>query len=225
MKFIIPLIILILFIPFSASWDLALSHYFFENGSFSTHEFWPYIYDYGVIPAQITTAAAFCCLIASYFVKKIAPYRRIFLLLVLTLVIGSGLIAHALFKDHWGRPRPKQITEFGGIYPFFPFYKPNFLGSHVVTHPENADRLRSFPCGHCTMGFYFFALALALRRLERKKLSIAVFVFALILGGILSIMRIAMGGHFLSDTLASLIIMWLTAVTLDALLFKKRELL
>ena len=72
------------------------------------------------------------------------------------MVVGAGFIVHTALKDHWGRPRPKQIIAFGGEQTFRPFYSPNFFHQ-----PEPS---KSFPCGHCTMGFYFFAVAFALRR-------------------------------------------------------------
>ena len=43
------------------------------------------------------------------------------------MAIGVGLFTHILLKDHWGRPRPKQVTQFGGTQEFHPFYKPNFF--------------------------------------------------------------------------------------------------
>lgn len=220
MKFIIPILFLSLFAPFSAEWDLALAHYFYEN-SFASNELWTFLFLYGPIPANITAAGGLILLIGSLFYKPIVPYRKILLLLTMTLAIGSGLIAHAMLKDNWGRPRPRQVIEFGGKYTFHPFYKPNFSGGRAFVHDN--DILRSFPCGHCTMGFYFFALALAFRRLGRNKLSLCTYFFAFSLGILLSISRMAVGGHYLSDTLVSLVIMWLTASSLDAILFKKGE--
>jgi len=195
--------------------DLTISRYFF-NDSFSTYWLWSFLYEFGPIPGDIMVVSALLLLLASFFVKRLVPYRRIYVLLILTLLIGSGLIAHAGLKEHWGRPRPKQITEFGGDYPFFPVYKPNFAGSGT---PDII--LRSFPCGHCTMGFYFIALGLAFKRLGRRELSLITYGFAFTLGTLLSLARIAQGGHFFTDTLASLIIMWGTAVILDRMLFKK----
>ena len=129
------------------------------------------------------------------------------LALVLTIILGAGFITHTLLKDHWGRPRPKQVTEFGGSQPFRPFYSPNFFHQ---PHPS-----KSFPCGHCTMGFYFFALALVLKRLGYRKGYYFTFAFALVFGITLGISRMAQGGHFLSDVLAAGLIMWITAYLCD----------
>ncbi|HBH49073.1 MAG TPA: PAP2 family protein, partial [Bacteroidales bacterium] len=40
--------------------------------------------------------------------------RRWALMMILTIVLGPGLLVNATFKDNWGRPRPNEIVEFGG---------------------------------------------------------------------------------------------------------------
>jgi hypothetical protein len=43
---------------------------------------------------------------------------------LICVILGPGLIINLVLKDHWGRPRPRQIVEFGGRYeyvqPFVP---------------------------------------------------------------------------------------------------------
>ena len=67
---------------------------------------------------------------------------------VLTVILGPGLLVNAVFKDHWDRARPVQTIDFGGPYPYTPPLK---IGQ--------AEEGKSFPCGHCSAGF---ALARAL---------------------------------------------------------------
>ena len=43
----------------------------------------------------------------------IIPGRAIVLMLV-TLALAPGVVANLVFKEHWGRPRPLDVTEFGG---------------------------------------------------------------------------------------------------------------
>ena len=59
------------------------------------------------------------------------------------------------------------------------------------------------------MGFYFFAVAIVCHRLGWKKMAYASFGFAIALGTVLGITRMAQGGHFFSDILVSALIMWL----------------
>lgn len=211
----LPIVLMIAITPFTPALDLTASRFFYlqtpEGGHFSTNGFFNFMYDYGVIPAQLTTGFAVLAFLLSYLTPSWKPWRAPSLVLILTLAIGAGFITHALLKDHWGRPRPKQVIEFGGTQPFRPYYKPNFFHQ-----PEPS---KSFVCGHCSMGFYFFALALVGKRKGSRALQIAGFTLAAILGIALSLTRIAQGGHFLSDTLMTALIMWLTALTCDWLIF------
>jgi len=211
-RWVLPLLLLILLAPFSAALDLRVSSAFFHDGHFYSNSLVHFIYNYGPIPADIVFGLAVIGLIFSF--GKWKKWRTPSLLLVLTLALGAGFVAHVIFKDHWGRPRPKQIVEFGGKQEFRPFYSPNFFAQ-----PEPS---KSFPCGHCTMGFYFFAVALVGKRIGSRPLYIVGWAAAIALGTILSLTRIAQGGHFLSDTIFSAIIMWYTALCCDWMLFDER---
>ena len=69
------------------------------------------------------------------------------------------------------------------------------------------------------MGFYFFSLALVFKRWGRRGLFYAAMAFSFALGIALGITRMAQGGHFLSDVLATALIMWLTAYACDWLAY------
>jgi len=71
------------------------------------------------------------------------------------------------------------------------------------------------------MGFAFFAFYFLGKRLNKKWMSVLGVVLALALGVGLGITRIAQGGHFFSDVLATALIMWLTAFAFDKLLFEE----
>lgn len=198
-----PLLAFILITPFTPYLDLTIALAFYQNNQFVEEGFYPFIYKYGIIPAQFVFIIAIAIYLGSFFSAKLKDWRHFALVMILTLAVGAGLITHVLLKDHWGRPRPKQVIEFGGTQPFRPYYQPNFF--------HQPQPSKSFPCGHCTMGFYFFAVALIGWRLENKSLFYGGLVTALFLGLLLSIARMSQGGHFLSDTLAGALVMWLTA--------------
>jgi len=66
---------------------------------------------------------------------------------LICVILGPGLIINLVLKDHWGRPRPHQMVEFGGRYEYVqPF----------VPAPFNTPR-KSFPCGHCSVGHLYAA--------------------------------------------------------------------
>jgi lipid A 4'-phosphatase len=193
---LLPVTLFALITPFTPSWDMAIARYFYQKGQFMTTPFYDFVFQYASYPAF---AVAFSALMP-LFVPCLKKWRAASGVLLLSMALGAGLITHTLLKDRWGRPRPRQLMEFGGHQPFRPYYLPNFFHQ-----PEPS---KSFPCGHCTMGFYFFALGLVCQRRGLRYLSYAI---AVALGLLLGFTRMAQGGHFLSDVLASALIMWLVA--------------
>lgn len=207
-----PLFFFILMAPFTPFLDLAISNYFYhpETHRFSHNVFFVFLYEYGPLPAILTASVASLIFLFSYCCLSLKKLREASLILCLTMVLGSGVVVHSLLKENWGRPRPKQIVQFGGTEAFLPFYKPNFHQLGVIG--------KSFSCGHCSTGFYFFALAILGIRLKKRSLFYWGMSLSLFLGVALSLTRIAQGGHFFSDTLVSGLIMWYTALVLNWLI-------
>lgn len=118
--------------------------------------------------------------------------RRVALYVLLSLAIGPGLVVNVTLKDNWGRPRPSTIHEFGGpntyVRPFIP--------------SKQCDENCSFASGHGALGFWPVALALLAPKRWRRPALAAALGFGALVGGV----RIAQGGHFLSDVMASAII-------------------
>jgi len=114
----------------------------------------------------------------------------------LALLLGPGLLANVVLKDHWGRARPSHVTEFGGPSRFTP---PLLLA-------DQCDHNCSFVAGDAAAGFFLLSFALLARR--RRALAIA---GALAAGSALGVVRIIQGGHFLSDVVfAALLVGGLT---------------
>jgi membrane-associated PAP2 superfamily phosphatase len=219
----IPILLFILFALVSSEIDLFVAQATYYNdwifrdnepyGFFST-PFFDFIYLWGVLPAQLTFLAATLSLILSRWVERLKRYRTICLVLSLTLAIGSGFITHTVFKEMWGRPRPRQIVNFGGNQSFRPFYEPQ-LG-------QSPEPSKSFPSGHSTCGFYFFCIYFLGRRLNKPALAKTGLVISILLGSALSLARIVQGGHFISDIVTAALIMWLTAYFVDYLVYEAR---
>ncbi len=112
------------------------------------------------------------------------------LFILLCVAIGPGLIVNGILKDHWGRPRPRQIVELGGRLEYVPPLLP------ASTHGK------SFPCGHCSVG-YLYAVGWWLWRRHRLRWAAGSLAVGLVLGTLLGIGRMAAGGHFLSDVVWS----------------------
>jgi lipid A 4'-phosphatase len=110
-------------------------------------------------------------------------------LVLLSVVIGPGLIGNALLKDHWRHPRPRDVIELGGSMHYVP--------SPLVGREGGA----SFPCGHCTVGFlYGIGWWIFGRRTRWAALSLTAGLTA---GALLGLGRMAAGAHFLSDVIWS----------------------
>jgi membrane-associated phospholipid phosphatase len=208
-----PLLLIILFAPFSADIDLNMERHFLEEDGFQSSAFADIMFDFGILPAWILTVFCLLVYVYSYFSKNWVRWRPFLLLPILTMIVGSGIFVHLILKDHWGRPRPKQVIEFGGGQDFRPFYKPNFFNQ-----PEPS---KSFPCGHCSLGFYFFCLSFVGIRLKNANIAWFGFALSLILGISLGYIRMQQGGHFFSDVLVGAAVMWWTVLFLDWLIFKK----
>lgn len=129
-------------------------------------------------------------LVAGVIRRKSSHLRLYGLFLLLCVAIGPGLIVNGILKDHWGRPRPRQIVELGGRLEYAPPLLP------AATHGK------SFPCGHCSVG-YLYASGWWVWRRHRPRWAEASLATGAVLGTLLGIGRMAAGGHFLSDVVWS----------------------
>ncbi len=116
-----------------------------------------------------------------------APSTRAMIFLIASLTLGSGLIVNLGLKDHSHRPRPVHVAEFGGDAAFRPWWR--FDGACV----KNC----AFASGEAASGFWMLAPAL-ITPPPLRALAVAA---ALFYGAATSLLRIAFGGHFLSDVL------------------------
>lgn len=130
--------------------------------------------------------------------KKLASSYLSYLLVA--CIIGPGIIVNYLFKGHFGRARPSQILDFGGLKKFSPAFK---ISDQCLTNC-------SFSSGHAAMAFYFTSLAYALlleknnsTTLLNKFSCTTIYIIFIIFGCLVSLSRILMGGHFLSDVITS----------------------
>lgn len=186
----------------SLDWKLAAHYYDSANDTWAGEgqPLMDWLYNYGVAPALIVAVLGLFGLLLGYYLRGLQVWRKICLYLFLVLALGNGLIANAILKEYWGRPRPSQVEGLGGTQAFEPSLWIDLASSG-----------KSFPCGHCTMGFYFFAVALLLRGRAR----VAVFIFSILFGSIIGLSRISYGGHFLSDVVWAGVIMWVLSLGLQ----------
>lgn len=213
--FAIPVVILLLAtIAIAATGaDLLVSAPFCIGGKWPVgdQQPWHLLYQLGRGPAIVLGV----CGLAAAFIGSIYKQRRNWirpgLFLVLLLALGPGLVVNTIFKDYWGRPRPREVIQFGGTKEFLhPWQK-------GIAHGG-----RSFPSGHSSAAFYLTAPFFIYRR-KNLKIARLWLIGGLVFGLMMSVARITQGGHFLSDNLWAWGMVHLTAVALYYLLRLDRD--
>lgn len=130
-------------------------------------------------------------LIASFFKQKsviMRIHRKTIIFLITTLIVAPGIIVNVILKEHVGRPRPQDVTIFGGEK----LFQPPFIISN------ECDSNCSFVSGHASLGFYFMSFGLVAVAGFRRKFLLA---SGLTLGWVIGFVRIIQGRHFFTDVL------------------------
>jgi len=196
------IIIFILSIGTLLAWltqiDLNVSSLFYQESWIYQKQIpWWQIKNWGVWPANSLGVCALIVLIAGFFKKTLRRFRQQCLFLVVVILLGPGLIVNSIFKENYGRPRPRQIVQFGGERQFTKAWVYSDQGGH------------SFPSGHSSIGFYFISLFYIFKK-NKKKIANWCFAAGVGYGVMMSLARIVQGAHFFSDCLWAFGMVWLT---------------
>jgi lipid A 4'-phosphatase len=144
--------------------------------------------------------------------KLIWPRRRMLiearaaLFLIATLALGPGLLTNVILKDHWGRPRPIDVQQFGGDYRFTSWWDPR------GDCPNNCSFIAGEPSGA------FWTLAPA--ALVGPELQPLAYAAALAFGAGVGVLRIAAGAHFFSDVVFAGVFMYLLIWLIHGLIYR-----
>jgi lipid A 4'-phosphatase len=188
--------------------DLRVAQYFHDQTDASGLVFAWRIYpplmlarNYGLWITTVLVAPA----VAALIVKLILPRRKMFIagravvFLIATLALAPGLLVNVGLKDHWGRPRPIDVTQFGGTQHFVPWWDPR------GDCPGNC----SFVSGDVAGVFWTVAPA-ALAPPQWRAMAYGA---ALTLGAGMAVIRVMAGAHFVSDVVFAgvftFLIIWL----------------
>lgn len=140
-------------------------------------------------------------LVARRGLDALAGARRSVFLLA-ALAVGPGLIVNGVFKSWWGRPRPVMVDVFGGEAPYQPVWRiSDWCQSNC-----------SFVSGEASSAAWMVAALVLVPAPLRPLLAPLVIVYAVLL----SLNRLAFGGHFLSDIVLS----WAITGLILAVLFR-----
>ncbi len=152
---------------------------------------WDLIYRFVPPAAALTGVIALAVLAVATLRAGMVRQRLNAATLLLTLLLGPALLVNLVFKDNWGRPRPRQTVEFGGDMHYAPPLQPRF-----------GQEGRSFTCGHCSVGFSLLAFWFIFKRRHRRLAWLSLLAASLA-GLLVGAARMAAGGHYLSDVLWS----------------------
>nr|WP_196107254.1 MULTISPECIES: phosphatase PAP2 family protein [unclassified Ochrobactrum] len=172
--------------------DLTISRYFFRAGIFfiSDNPYWVAIRDaYRISQWYVWIFLIILPVIYALWIRPlpaIAPHKVVYIFLV--FLLGPGVLVQGL-KFLIGRARPRNLVEFGGSYDFTPAWQ--FSG---MCHSNC-----SFPSGESSAAAAMLPLLIFVPvRFRLKAALIFVPVLALV-----SLNRVFMGAHFLSDVVIS----------------------
>ncbi len=209
--FVLPLAVILLLSAVISLSDLdrGFAGFFYRPAQgwiFRDHWLWMLFYDYGMIPGLVLAIGGLLLLLLGIFVRQLRRYWRPAAFLVLLALLAPGFLVHAVGKDMWGRPRPIDTVDFGGTRPYYQVYE-----------PAGPDLGKSFPSGHAAIGFYTIAPFFLLRR-RHHRVALAVLLVGGCYGALMSVGRMAQGGHYLTDVLWSGYLVYLTGMVLYYLL-------
>jgi len=124
--------------------------------------------------------------------------------LTLSLIIGPGILVNGILKPYSGRPRPIEVTQFGGDLKFVDWW--NLTGG--------CDSNCSFMSGEGTTAAWMFGPAMLVPPPWRGLAIGAAAVFATAIG----LLRMAAGAHFFTDILIGALVTILIVLALNRLI-------
>jgi lipid A 4'-phosphatase len=178
-------------------WDLALTRPFYDP---ATKQF-PLSANPAINwlrnKAVFITIACLACLGASLVLKIIRPERQMWIpgraviFIALTFVLGPGILVNWALKEHWSRPRPAEVVEFGGDKPFMPWWDPRGA----------CEQNCSFVSGETSTATWTLAAAVLIPG-AMGTVAIGTAVTYTIA---MAVMRLLVGGHFFTDVVFAIL--------------------
>lgn len=146
--------------------------------------------------------------LGSLLFKPLRPWRRATVYLLLSIALGSGLVAAGKAVSNVDCPR--QLLRYGGDLPYIPVF---------ADKPDELPQGRCFPGGHSSGGFSLLALYFLLYGRRRAWLAL---LPGLSLGLLFAVTQWTRGAHFPSHDLWSAAVCWFSALGVYAGVFRYR---
>ena len=189
-----------IFFTYFANIDIWVSQLFYADlGVFPANDLWwaqiiytgtPWVGRAGFL---LTMLILLCAVFAPGKVSR-RQWRRAAAVFII-IVLGIGILVNTVLKDGMGRPRPRDVLAFNGTTAYVPIFVPSqFCRSNC-----------SFVSGHAAMGFALMSVGMFGIPRRRKFWMKA----GLVAGFGIGLVRIAQGGHFLSDIVFAFMAIWM----------------
>ncbi len=178
--------------------DMRTSAYFYDGGewvgrgsAWLSFFYYPLHAAFFVVPLAIGAPILLLSFIKRDAFSAFKDMRGQGALLVLSTLVFSGLMNGLLLKGVFARPRPEMLACETEFYRPFEIAVP-YLGAFDM----------SFPCGHCSTVFAWFAFFFLFKGTRKVtafiKYGLGLFV-PVVFGALMTISRMSFGAHFLSD--------------------------
>jgi membrane-associated phospholipid phosphatase len=143
--------------------------------------------------------------------KYISPLKKFSVFGVLAFAIsGLGI---DLIKSVWGRTRPRDMLKIDDFSNFSPWYI-----------PQGKTKNYSFPSGHANQATLLFLITgLSEVFSSLKKYDVKLFILSWLFAFAVSLSRIIVGAHFLTDVTMGILITFTTILVLKTVIFKTNK--
>lgn len=190
--------------------DLSIASLFYDpaTGDFvagkNSHYAW--LRDHGLV------AVLTCVVMIGLAIGSSSRWRlpgvpgRAAVFLAASLLLGPGLLVNGILKENWGRPRPGSIAEFGGKQNYVHWWNPR------GTCQSNC----SFASGEAATAAWMFGPAMLVPAPWRAAAMAGAAAFTVAM----SVLRLASGGHFLTDVIFGALIAIAVLLAIQQLVFR-----
>ena len=200
--------------------DMLLQQWFFDSGIGSwlierNEQPWRFIFYDGIkkVFALIALGLFLAVTLGHRYVATIADRRRELSVVLLTMIIVP-LVVNFL-KWYTDIPCPRDIRAFGGDAPYVTLFE------HYPSWFLHDTSLRCYPAGHASGGFALMSLFFLFKQRRQQLQGLAVGVG---LGWITGLYKMAIGDHFFSHTLVSMLLAWVIACIVAYTLLRDKRL-
>lgn len=149
-------------------------------------------------------------LLIKFAIPRVKPWMssRAAIFLIATMALAPGLLVNVILKNHWDRPRPAAVTEFGGSERFVPWWDPR----------GQCRKNCSFVSGETSSAFWTLAPA----ALAPPPWRFIAYASAIAYGVGMGVARMAMGGHFFTDVVFAGFFTFIVIVLIHGLIFRAK---